>query len=146
MIQMEEVEKRRVLKKLERCLSMKSQRRNRKKGEVAPTGCFPVYVGPEKQRFVIRAEFANHPLFKMLLEEAEMEYGFRSEGPLLLPCDVQLFCNVLAEMMDSDDRAVDDCGSCNPARRLGKHSTMAKGCTSYGLLTPPINSLRRVTK
>lgn len=142
-----------VLKKLERYLSLSVSVRRRRScssskagGRVAPTGCFTVYVGPEKQRFVMKTEYANHPLFKMLLEDAESEYGFSSEGPLLLPCDVALFCKILAEMDDAsgingdgDDERRFGRGSCspfNPARRLGR-SDMAKGCTSYGLLTPP---------
>ncbi|KAK4436836.1 hypothetical protein Salat_0017500 [Sesamum alatum] len=114
------------------------------KRQVAPTGCFSVYVGPEKQRFVIKTEYANHPLFKMLLEDAELEYGFQNDGPIVLPCEVDLFCKVLAEMdlcKDNDDYppcgfAYGSCSPFNPARRLGR-SSMAKGCTSYGLLTPP---------
>ncbi|KAL0425254.1 UNVERIFIED_CONTAM: hypothetical protein Sradi_1060200 [Sesamum radiatum] len=113
------------------------------KRQPTPNGCFSVYVGPEKQRFVIRTEFANHPLFKMLLEDAEIEYGFKNEGPLLLPCEVDLFCKVLAEMDSGSGEEFDQysCGygSCspfNPARRLGK-SRSAKGYRSYGLLTPP---------
>ncbi|KAF1888728.1 hypothetical protein Lal_00036769 [Lupinus albus] len=62
-----------------------------KKGRVAPEGCFSVYVGPQMQRFVIKTEYANHPLFKMLLEEAESEYGYNSQGPLALPCKVEIF-------------------------------------------------------
>ncbi|KAH6819469.1 SAUR-like auxin-responsive protein family [Perilla frutescens var. frutescens] len=148
-----------ILKKLERYLSIK---RRKKKSSVmskskswsggegrrkaAPTGCFPVYVGPEKQRFVMKAEFANHPLFKMLLEDAELEYGFSSDGPLLLPCHVDLFCKVLAEMECDDDDGgggggggvIDyhfPCGL-SPARRpFGRGSEMSKG-PSYGLLTP----------
>ncbi|XP_062115868.1 auxin-responsive protein SAUR76-like [Humulus lupulus] len=77
--------------------------RRRRRSHVAPEGCFSVYVGPEKQRFVVRAEFANHPLFRMLLEDAELEYGFNSEGPIVLPCDVVLFCKVLAEMENGGD-------------------------------------------
>ncbi|RDX98717.1 Auxin-responsive protein SAUR71, partial [Mucuna pruriens] len=64
----------------------------------SPEGCFSVYVGPQKQRFVIKTEYANHPLFKMLLEEAESEYGYNSQGPLALPCDVDVFNKVLTEM------------------------------------------------
>ncbi|KVH95705.1 auxin-responsive protein SAUR71-like [Cynara cardunculus var. scolymus] len=65
---------------------------------IAPKGCFSVYVGPQKQRFVIRAEYANHPLFKAFLVEAECEYGYRNEGPLELPCDVNEFVKVLLEV------------------------------------------------
>ncbi|KAE8652631.1 hypothetical protein Csa_013699 [Cucumis sativus] len=73
------------------------------KTPVAPDGCFAVYVGAERQRFVVRTEFANHPLFQMLLEDAEVEYGYNSQGPILLPCEVGMFYNVLAEMDDGGD-------------------------------------------
>ncbi|CAK9144357.1 unnamed protein product [Ilex paraguariensis] len=94
-----------------------------KKHRVAPEGCFSVYVGTQKQRFVIKTEYANHPLFKMLLEEAESEYGYNSEGPLALPCDVDLFYRVLVEM-DSCDQ--NNQGGC----------TFARSSRSYRLLTP----------
>ncbi|EEF51736.1 calmodulin binding protein, putative [Ricinus communis] len=80
-----------------------SIKKRKKKVQVAPQGCFSVYVGQEQQRFVMKTEFANHPLFKVLLEDAELEYGFNSEGPLLLPCDVDLFCKVLAEMDSGEE-------------------------------------------
>ncbi|KAL0292465.1 UNVERIFIED_CONTAM: hypothetical protein Scaly_2589800 [Sesamum calycinum] len=83
------------------------------KRQPTPNGCFSVYVGPE------------------------------NKGPLLLPCEVDLFCKVLAEMDSGSGEEFDQysCGygSCspfNPARRLGK-SRSAKGYRSYGLLTPP---------
>ncbi|KAL7114499.1 hypothetical protein ACP275_04G124900 [Erythranthe tilingii] len=148
-----------VLKKLERFLSFDRQKKpsyssnygmftksrswhsssstKNKAKEKAPIGCFSVYVGPENQRFVIKAECANHPLFKMLLEDAESEYGFKVEGPLRIPCEVDLFCRILAEM-DSNiygDQELDTfgfgCSPFSPARRSGK------GGTGYGLLTPP---------
>ncbi|EYU43034.1 hypothetical protein ABFS82_04G122700 [Erythranthe guttata] len=116
--------------------SSSSSTKNKAK-EKAPIGCFSVYVGPENQRFVIKAECANHPLFKMLLEDAESEYGFKVEGPLRIPCEVDLFCRILAEM-DSNiygDQESDTlgfgCSPFSPARRSGK------GGTGYGLLTPP---------
>ncbi|KAL6350203.1 hypothetical protein AAG906_004145 [Vitis piasezkii] len=93
-----------------------------KKGRVAPEGCFSVYVGPEKQRFVIKTEYANHPLFKILLEEAELEYGYNSEGPLALPCNVEIFHKVLLEM-DSSDKIHQGC-------------TFPRSHSSYRLLSP----------
>ncbi|XP_052184370.1 auxin-responsive protein SAUR72-like [Diospyros lotus] len=90
--------------------------------QVVPEGCFSVYVGPQKQRFVIKTEYANHPLFKMLLEEAELEYGYNSSGPLALPCNVDVFYKVLLEM-DSDTSARQGC-------------SFAKGHSSYRLLPP----------
>lgn len=76
--------------------------KNKKKkhgGElVAPEGCLWVCVGPERERFAMRIELANHPVFKMLLDDAESEYGFRNNGPIWLPCGVSLFSEALEEM------------------------------------------------
>ena len=80
---------------------LKSNGSQKKKNEVAPQGCFYVYVGPERQRFVLKIETANHPMFKMLLDDAESEYGFSNDGPIWLPCNVDLFCEALAEMEDA---------------------------------------------
>ncbi|KAK6930775.1 Small auxin-up RNA [Dillenia turbinata] len=88
-----------------------------------PDGCFTVYVGPQKQRFVIKTEYLNHPLFIMLLEEAESEYGFSSEGPLALPCNVDFFYKVLVEM--------DCCDADVPPLRCG----FPKSPSSYRLLS-----------
>lgn len=119
--------------------------RRRGKRQVAPEGCFAVYVGAERQKFAIKTEYANHPLFEMLLEDAELEYGYNSEGPILLACDVDLFYKVLAEMeMEMGGQEVVGRGGCGFGSRspfsrgqwrLGK-SDMGKGCGSYGMLTP----------
>ncbi|KAI4382544.1 hypothetical protein MLD38_008497 [Melastoma candidum] len=94
-----------------------------------PRGCFSVYVGPDKQRFVVRAESANHPLFRMLLEEAESKYGYTSGGPLELPCDVDLFCRVLTEM-ECGNKDDEDLITCR--RGLG----CRYGHGGYRLLSP----------
>ena len=68
-------------------------------GRASPPRCFSVYVGPERERFVVRAECANHPLFRRLLDDAEREYGYAAQGPLALPgCDVDAFLDVLWQM------------------------------------------------
>ncbi|KAK8636660.1 hypothetical protein V6N13_124402 [Hibiscus sabdariffa] len=108
---------------MEVSLEAEEKHRTRKK-RVAPEGCFTVYVGPQKQRFVVKTEYANHPLFKILLEEAESEYGFNSEGPLVLPCNVDLFCKVLLAMDDGNNSIRHGC-------------RFAKGYGSYQLLSPP---------
>ncbi|KAI3750970.1 hypothetical protein L2E82_21925 [Cichorium intybus] len=62
-----------------------------------PKGCVTVMVGhedEEKKRFVIPVMYMNHPLFLELLKEAEEEYGFQNQGPIIIPCRVQDFCNV----------------------------------------------------
>ncbi|KAF7136419.1 hypothetical protein RHSIM_Rhsim08G0192900 [Rhododendron simsii] len=144
-----------LLKTWDRCRSLPRERsksstgtftksKSRQNDRASPEGCFSVYVGPEKQRFVIKTKYANHPLFKMLLEDAEEEYGYSSEGPLLLPCDVDLFCKVLAEMDGKEEETVPRCGfahgSCSPfapGRRVGRNGNMAKVYGSnYGLDIP----------
>lgn len=87
-----------ILKTLERCRSLGSHRKGDQKRQRTPEGCFSVYVGPARERFVVRTECANHPLFKMLLDEAEMEFGYSAAGPLELPCNVDLFQKVLWEV------------------------------------------------
>ncbi|XVF08654.1 hypothetical protein REPUB_Repub07fG0021200 [Reevesia pubescens] len=121
-------------------------RKGKNKGQdrqVAPEGYFYVYVGPQRQRFVIKTEFANHPLFKMLLEEAELEYGFSNEGPLQLPCDVDLFYKVLAEMDSGEEISTPVCSPlilCSPSRR--QSSSINKGYGSYKLLSTPSRMLK----
>ncbi|URD74868.1 Auxin responsive protein [Musa troglodytarum] len=74
-----------ILKTLERCRSLGSHRKGDQKRQRTPEGCFSVYVGPARERFVVRTECVNHPLFKMLLDEAELEFGYSAAGPLELP-------------------------------------------------------------
>ncbi|GJZ63389.1 hypothetical protein Tco_0619810 [Tanacetum coccineum] len=53
----------------------------------------------------------------MLLEDAKTEYGHNSNGPLSLPCDVDLFYKVLAEMEANDAPQLGwgfAYGSCSP--------------------------------
>nr|XP_004298547.2 PREDICTED: uncharacterized protein LOC101293586 [Fragaria vesca subsp. vesca] len=128
------------------CSTSTCSRKKNKAGRAAPAGCFPAYVGPEKQQFVVKTEIANHPLFKVLLEDAAWEYGYSTGGPILLPCDVDLFCNVLAEMennVDGDMMSLSDefffiqCSS--PARRPRSDSSMIKGYDgAYMLLSPSV--------
>lgn len=83
-----------LIKTWKRCRSI--PRSGTKK--VTPEGFFPVYVGLEKQRFAVKMKYVNHPLFQMLLEDSEIEYGYNTPGPILLPCELDLFYKVVAEM------------------------------------------------
>lgn len=99
-----------ILKKTwERCRSMTTVRsrpphppitkaKSWPRGLVAPEGCFYVYVGPERERFVVKTQYLKHPLLRMLLDEAESEYGYSAGGPLELPCDLMRFERVLWEV------------------------------------------------
>ncbi|CAI9097707.1 OLC1v1034179C1 [Oldenlandia corymbosa var. corymbosa] len=60
-----------------------------------PTGKFPVYVGEDRQRFVVPTGYLGHPLFKMLLEKASDQYGFNHQSGLVVPCSVATFEEVI---------------------------------------------------
>ncbi|KAH6780188.1 SAUR-like auxin-responsive protein family [Perilla frutescens var. hirtella] len=78
-------------------------RRWRKKASMAarrapsdvPAGHVAVTVGSSCKRFVVRATYLNHPVFKKLLVQAEEEFGFTNSGPLAIPCDESLFEEIL---------------------------------------------------
>lgn len=89
--------------------ALTTKRARKLRFRVSTQGCFSVYVGSDKQRFAIKTEYVNHPLFKMLLDEAESEFGYNSKGPLVLPCDVEFFLNLLMEL-DSNEANQHGCG------------------------------------
>ncbi|KGN60020.1 hypothetical protein Csa_001829 [Cucumis sativus] len=60
-----------------------------------PAGHVAVCVGTSSRRFVVRATYLNHPVFKKLLVQAEEEYGFTNQGPLAIPCDESVFEEVI---------------------------------------------------
>ncbi|KAG8054118.1 hypothetical protein GUJ93_ZPchr0001g30253 [Zizania palustris] len=99
-------------------------------------GCFSVYVGPERERFVVRAECANHPLFRRLLDDAERVYGYASQGPLSLPCDVDAFLDVLWQMEHDDyaQQGDDDSDGDEEACRMAAAAAASPICglRSYG--------------
>ncbi|MQM01359.1 hypothetical protein Taro_034114 [Colocasia esculenta] len=60
-----------------------------------PEGHLPVYVGEEMERFVVRADLLNRPVFLELLRRSAEEYGYEQRGVLRIPCPVPLFQRVL---------------------------------------------------
>ncbi|XP_062187569.1 auxin-responsive protein SAUR50-like [Phragmites australis] len=101
-------------------------------------GCFSVYVGPERERIVVRVECANHPLFRRLLDDAEREYGYSAQGPLALPgCDVDAFLDVLRQMEEHDGA---DGGGEIPAAAsspiCGLQSSSKGRAAGYRMLSP----------
>ncbi|KAI4318821.1 hypothetical protein MLD38_032486 [Melastoma candidum] len=60
-----------------------------------PAGFFPLYVGEDRRRFVVPTEFLSHPLFRMLLEKAQEEFGFEQRRGLVVPCSVAAFQEAL---------------------------------------------------
>jgi SAUR family protein len=59
------------------------------------SGVFALYVGEERQRYVVPTRYLSHPLFKMLLEKAYNEFGFEQRNGLVVPCSVSAFHEVV---------------------------------------------------
>ncbi|KAK9065922.1 hypothetical protein SSX86_015324 [Deinandra increscens subsp. villosa] len=60
-----------------------------------PTGFLALYVGEERQRFVVPTSDLSHPLFKMLLDKSSDEFGFEQKHGLVVPCSVSAFQEVV---------------------------------------------------
>ncbi|XVE56251.1 hypothetical protein DITRI_Ditri03aG0223400 [Diplodiscus trichospermus] len=84
--------------------------RKRKKGH------FAVYTR-EGKRFVVPLYYLNHPIFKVLLEMAEEEFGTENHGPLQVPCEEELMDYILSllrkhhpsEIADKDFESMTSC-------------------------------------
>ncbi|KAL3623564.1 hypothetical protein CASFOL_032380 [Castilleja foliolosa] len=83
-----------------------------------PRGYLAVYVGPELRRFIIPTSYLSDPLFKVLLEKVEEEFGFDHSGGLTIPCDTETFKYLLQcmenhrkEQADKKDAVVMNSGS-----------------------------------
>ncbi|XP_010243353.1 PREDICTED: uncharacterized protein LOC104587436 [Nelumbo nucifera] len=74
-----------------------------------PPGHLAVIVGDAGRRFVIRASYLNHPLFRQLLDQAYEEYGHSHSGPLALPCDEFLFQEILRFLRDGHGQSLSLC-------------------------------------
>ncbi|KAL5985918.1 hypothetical protein ACLOJK_027908 [Asimina triloba] len=85
-----------------------------------PAGHVAVCVGTNSRRFVVRASYLNHPIFRKLLVQAEEEYGFTNHGPLAIPCDEFVFEEILRCLTSRSDSArfasLDDFKRCSSAR------------------------------
>jgi len=114
-----------ITKTLDRCRSAR-----RSKQPPAPEGCFTVCVGAGRQRFVVRTECVNHPLFRALLDEAEEAFGYAAAGPLALPCDADAFVRVL-EQIEEEEKAFAGEAAAAVAR-----CGLVRGHSAYRLLAP----------
>lgn len=112
-----------IMKTLDRCRTTCGRGPTAKK---PAEGCFSVYVGAGRQRFVVRTECVNHPLFRALLEEAEEAFGYAAAGPLELPCDAEALVGVLEQI--EEEKAAGE----TAASRCG----LVRGHSAYRLLVP----------
>ncbi|XP_008462190.2 auxin-responsive protein SAUR50-like [Cucumis melo] len=101
-----------------------------------PKGYLAVCVGKEMKRFVIPTHYLTHKAFRILLQEAEEEFGFHQQGVLQIPCHVSVFEDILNIVQQQNDNhfASDDneiirlC--CSPDCDLTHHHHPPQICTS----------------
>ncbi|KAL0911098.1 hypothetical protein M5K25_019211 [Dendrobium thyrsiflorum] len=67
----------------------------------APKGYVPILVGDEgdeiEERFFVHITMLRDPSIVELFEKAAMEFGYRQEGVLRIPCGVEQFRRTVAE-------------------------------------------------
>jgi hypothetical protein len=60
-----------------------------------PEGYLVVYVGEERRRFVIKAKYLSHPVFRALLNKSAEEFGYEHKGGLEMACEADFFEHLL---------------------------------------------------
>ncbi|XP_010246428.1 PREDICTED: auxin-responsive protein SAUR71-like [Nelumbo nucifera] len=90
-----------VSSRARRSESFRKPSKDRRSG--VPEGHLPVYVGEEMERFIVSAEFLNHPIFVLLLKKSAQEYGYEQKGVLRIPCHVFVFERVLEALRVGDN-------------------------------------------
>jgi len=77
------------------------------KDERVPEGYEAVLVGKSRRRYVISANFLNHPLLRSLVEKSELVRGSNptEEPALTISCEVVLFEHLLW-MLENGDPAL----------------------------------------
>ncbi|KZV18262.1 hypothetical protein F511_34075 [Dorcoceras hygrometricum] len=81
-----------------------------------PKGYLAVYVGPELRRFIIPTSYLGDPLFKVLLEKVEEEFGFDHSGGLTIPCEIETF-KYLLQCMENHQKHQLYCTDINAAEK-----------------------------
>lgn len=89
-----------------------------------PKGYLAVCVGEELKRFVIPTDYLGRPAFRILLREAEEEFGFHQTGVLRIPCEVSVFEDILKMVEEDRDTLLFNLQEC----RFNKDDMM--GCCS----------------
>ncbi|KAK8625073.1 hypothetical protein V6N13_089951 [Hibiscus sabdariffa] len=85
-----------------RITASKNNSDNERAPSDVPSGHVAVIVGASMRRFIVRATYLNHPMFRNLLVQTEEEYGFNNDGPLIFPCDESFFEETLRVVSRSD--------------------------------------------
>ncbi|KAK3022334.1 hypothetical protein RJ639_047039 [Escallonia herrerae] len=71
-----------------------------------PSGSLAVYADAdaERRRFVIPTRFLNLPVLVDLLDKAEEEFGYQSNGGLVLPCEAEFFAEILKLLVRDEQK------------------------------------------
>ncbi|PIN04414.1 hypothetical protein CDL12_23049 [Handroanthus impetiginosus] len=81
-------------------------------------GHFVLY-SKDNNRFLVPLCYLNHPIFGVLLEMAEEEYGLTGDGPLRVPCEKELVDYILCLLRKNPtadiEKAVLSIASCRGA-------------------------------
>ncbi|RID53723.1 hypothetical protein BRARA_G01100 [Brassica rapa] len=109
-------------------------------------GHFAVYTR-EGRRFVLPLDYLKHPIFQVLLEMAEEEFGSTICGPLQVPCDGGLMDHILmllrkrslyghGDNEDDDDDDDDDVKKKQKNHVVSSMSMSCKGASSVSYIFP----------
>ncbi|PKU60262.1 auxin-responsive protein SAUR66-like [Dendrobium catenatum] len=72
-----------------RGLASKESRRKKSKGHF-------VFYAKGGKRFLVPLKYLDHPIFRVLLEVAEEEFGNVACGPLRVPCEEELIDHLVS--------------------------------------------------
>ena len=69
-------------------------------GDRTPKGYVPILVGKDEmmERFLLHVKLFRDPCILVLLENAADEFGYKQEGILRIPCDVDHFRQVVGDI------------------------------------------------
>lgn len=102
-------------------------------------GHFAVYTR-EGRRFVLPLDYLKHPIFQVLLEMAEEEFGSTICGPLQVPCDGGLMDHILMLLRNRNFSDHDDDGDDDDVKKknhvVSSMSTSCKGASSVSYFFP----------
>ncbi|KFK28299.1 hypothetical protein AALP_AA8G498200 [Arabis alpina] len=85
-------------KMLKRCSSLGKKSNVDVNFNGVPKGHFVVYVGHSRSRHVIPISFLTHPIFQILLQQSEEEFGFCQDSGLVIPCDEHFFQSLISSI------------------------------------------------
>ncbi|KAI0497609.1 hypothetical protein KFK09_020841 [Dendrobium nobile] len=85
----------------------KNQQNSYKECKLAPKGYVPVIMGREneqKERILVHVSILNHPFIRILLDQVvdDQDIGYKQNGVLCIPCDVQVFLQVLKMISETN--------------------------------------------